>query len=297
MRGGPAATIPLEEREAGRTAIANADGLVASSGFIWVKTDDGRVVQVDPQDNRVLRSLKLDTVRDPHEYCQGLGADESSIWVCARNEGSTDVVQLDPTTLRPLRRLPVDKAFDQLRLPFSGGRIWVLSDEGRTALAIQPATGMTARYPLPVRCLQLAGSDTVLVATCRTENTVLRLDPASGSVLTRATVPAPGIAAIAGEAVWVDSSSGVLKLDRKLHRVLAFADVQAGLGGDLVVDGSSTVWVRQEAGFLLRIDTSVGTITERVAPAQTLSGGSLLVTPEAVWTTASDDGLLIRLSR
>jgi hypothetical protein len=45
----PLATTSLARRQIGRITIDNADGLVAVLGFIWVKTDDGRLVKSIPE--------------------------------------------------------------------------------------------------------------------------------------------------------------------------------------------------------------------------------------------------------
>jgi len=55
-------------------------------------------------------------------------------------------------------------------------------------------------------------------------------------------------------------------------------------------------WVRLEDGFLYRIDPGSNQLIEQIKTDESLSIGSILVTPDSIWTTASDDDLLIRLS-
>ena len=56
------------------------------------------------------------------------------------------------------------------------------------------------------------------------------------------------------------------------------------------------VWVRLEDGFLYRIDPASNELMEQIKTDQSLSIGSILVTPDSIWTTAGDDDLLVRLS-
>ena len=69
------------------------------------------------------------------------------------------------------------------------------------------------------------------------------------------------------------------------------------MGGDLAVDDTGAIWARQQSGFLLRIDPNRNAVVERVAAPASLSGGSLPITGDSIWTTASDDAALLRLRR
>jgi len=293
----PLATTPLAERQIGRITIDNADGLVAALGFIWVKTDDGRLVKVDPRTNRIVRQRKLDTATEQSHYCQGIGTDGKSVWACATTDTATDVVKVDPTSLAPVQRLRVNKVFDQLRLPFAGGKLWVLGADGSSLIGVDPVTGAATSRRLPVRCLQLFGSDNVLVATCRVDNVILRIDPASGSVSARRSIASPGFAATSETDTWVDTSEGVQRLDPALRTTAVYPDLVVGLGGDLAMDGTGEIWARQQSGFLFHIDPNRNAVVEQVTASGSLSGGSLLITGDSIWTTASDDAVLLRLHR
>ncbi|MDX6274495.1 MAG: hypothetical protein QOJ92_1705 [Frankiales bacterium] len=296
VTGGPAASGALADRELARVAIANADGIASVDGSLWVKTDDGRVVKVDPLRNRIVGEIRLDTSSDRSHYCQGIGADGTSVWACAATDHGIDVVQLNPQTLRPVRRLALNKIFDQVRMPLVGGRVWVLTDDGKSLVAIDPASGRLSRYRLPTSCLQLEGRGQVLLATCRGAGRVLRINPASGKVAASADIGSPGIAAVTASTVWVDSSDGVLELDAdSLQRRVVYSGVHAGPDGDLAVDAGHRLWVRQKAGFLILIDPASSSVVEALSSPVPLSGGSLLVTADEVWTTAYDDGLLIKV--
>ena len=293
----PLATKPLAQRQIGRITIDNADGLVAALGFIWVKTDDGRLVKVDPRTNRIVGQRKLDTATEQSHYCQGIGTDGKSVWACATTDMATDVVKVDPTSLAPVHRVQVNKVFDQLRLPFAGGKLWVLGADGTSLVGVDPATAAATVRKLPVRCLQMFGSGSMLVATCRVDNVILRIDPASGAVSARRSIASPGFAVTSGTDMWVDTSEGVQRLDTALRTTAVYPELVVGLDGDLAVDDTGAIWARQQSGFLLRIDPNRNAVVEQVTASRSLSGGSLLITGDSIWTTASDDAALLRLRR
>jgi hypothetical protein len=53
--------------------------------------------------------------------------------------------------------------------------------------------------------------------------------------------------------------------------------------------------VRASGGTISRIDGASGRLVERIAPEGPLSGGSLVVAFGSIWTTAGDEGRVIRL--
>ena len=102
---------------------------------------------------------------------------------------------------------------------------------------------------------------------------------------------------MSGTDVWVDTGEGVQRLDSSLRTTAIYPDLVVGLDGDLAVDDTGAIWGRQKSAFLLRIDPNRNAVVERVAPPSSLSGGSLLITNDSIWTTASDDATLLRLRR
>ena len=128
-----ARTTGYSERVQARVRVDNGDGLAEVDGSIWVKTDDGRVVRVDPRTNRVTGQVPVDTSTDSSSYCQGIGVVEGALWACSANGQSTDVAEVDSATLKVKRRVPVDKVFDQMTLPAGADSLWILSDNGTKA--------------------------------------------------------------------------------------------------------------------------------------------------------------------
>jgi hypothetical protein len=133
----PAAAAAYSARHQATVEVANADGLVAVAGAVWVKTDDGRVVRVDPATNRVSGEVKVDTVADTYKHCQGIGTDGTAVWACATTDAGIDLVQIDPAALRIVRTVPVGTVFDQLTLPATSHGIWVLTADGTSVSVVE----------------------------------------------------------------------------------------------------------------------------------------------------------------
>jgi streptogramin lyase len=89
-------------------------------------------------------------------------------------------------------------------------------------------------------------------------------------------------------------TTGVAK---PLATTAVYPELVVGLDGDLAVDATGAIWARQQSGFLLHIDPNRNAVVEQVTASRSLSGGSLLITGDSIWTTASDDAALLRLRR
>ncbi|WP_433167220.1 PQQ-binding-like beta-propeller repeat protein [Kribbella sp. CA-247076] len=290
----PATTATYAERQQAVISVANGDGLAAAAGAVWVKTDDGRVVRVDPRTNRVTGETKVDTTSDENEYCQGIGADRASVWACATGDDGIGVVQLDPATRRIVRRVAVDKVFDQLAMPFTSRGLWVLTANGSSAGVVDPTTGRFTSYPLGVRCLQLTAQGDRVVATSATEGKVVALDATSGAVVANASLPAPRLAVAAGDGFWIDTGDGLTRLSRELAVPSVYGNLSAGSNGDLIATADA-IWLRSADGTITKLDPGTGEVVERITPEQPLTAGSLLIAFGSIWTTSSDEGTLTRL--
>lgn len=292
----PARTATFDQLQQAVVDIANPDGIVALAGSLWVKTDDGRAVRLDPATNRVTAQVRLDHVSDPRTYCQGIGSDGTRVWACAAEDRGTALAQIDAAGARVVRRVRLDKHFDQLALPATARGMWSLTGDGSVVRVVDPASGHSTAYPLGVACHQLAAAGNRVVATASAANLVVVLDAASGTVVGRVHLSGPRIAALLDGEVWVDTDDGLTRLGPDLHVRSRYPHVVAGLGGD-VLAAVGSIWVRASDGPITRIDPATGQVVERITVARQLSGGSLYVAFGSIWTTANDEGVLIRLRR
>jgi outer membrane protein assembly factor BamB len=283
--------------------INNPDEIVSVQGFIWVKTDDGRVVQVDPATNTVVADIKVDTTTDPSRYCQGLGADENNVWACSASgdadQASIDVVRIDPKSRNVVATVNVGKIFGQFEMPFLDNQIWVLSGNGDKLVGIDVTTNQpNPAIDLGLNCNQIAPLNEFLLASCTKDNIILKIDSKTSQVVDRISVETPHFIVSTKDSLWVTQDNSVVRLDARTLRPIAdFSKLfNVSLTGDIFATDDS-VWVRQDQGFLYRIDLSSNEMMEQIQTANPLSGGSLIITSDSIWTTASDDGKLFRLSR
>jgi hypothetical protein len=276
--------------------------IVFAGGFIWVRTANGHVVQVDPATNTMVAAIKVDRTAELDHYCQGLGTDGETIWACsASGEGedrTIDVVRIDPDTQSIVETFKVGKVFDQFYMPFLSNQIWVLSGNGDKLIGIDVTTNQPGpAIDLGARCFQLAATDKALFATCAIDNLVLQIDPEKKEVTRRVNIESPGIITAAGNGIWVLQDNAVLRLDpESLSQVVVFTNLPGVDSTGDIFATDDAVWVRQESGFLYRIDPANNELIEQIKPDQSLTGGSVLATSDSVWTTAIDDNLLLRLS-
>ena len=100
--------------------IPNLSWLAAYGGFVWVKRDDGFVDRIDARTNRSTGRVGRFTGQD--DYCQGIGAGGGAVWSCTKSA----ITRIDPKRMKIVARIPAGKVFDQGRLVFAQGRLWII---------------------------------------------------------------------------------------------------------------------------------------------------------------------------
>ena len=295
----PQTVTPLEERLQAAIEVGFPDEIVFVQGFVWVKTDDGRVVQIDPDTNSVVGDIKVDTVTNWHDYCQGLGTDGEFVWACATrgddNFRTIDVVRIDPATRSVIATVDVGKIFDQYNMPFLDQRIWVLTGDGSKLVGIDTATNEPGpAIELGERCFQVAAAGDSLLVTCKLANLLLRVDPQSMQVTQRVSIsPSPWNVRASEDAVWVGVRNAVHRLDPATLASLVIFSVPGDQ--DLFITDAG-VWVRVDPGFLYRIDPLTNQVMEQFPSDQRhYNMGGFIVTDDSVWTSAGDDDLVLRI--
>jgi len=276
--------------------------MVFVDGYLWTKTADGHLIQIDPATNTITADIKVDTTTDNFHYCQGLGTDGNHIWVCSAGGDldirTTDIMRVDPESKSIVETIKINKVFDQLDLPFFRNQIWVLTDNGNKLAGIDASTNETLNsMDLDARCFQLTAVDNFLFASCKLDNVILQIDVEKMEVTAQATLKSPGVIAGDEKGIWVALDNSIVRLEpNTLNPVATFTNLpRIGSSGDIFVT-KEAVWVRQEDNFLYRIDPATNQIIEQIVVTEKLAGGSVLVTTDSIWITAYDDNLLMRLS-
>ena len=291
----PSTVGTLNSRLVAKISVPNPDGLVEVGGAVWVKTDDGSVVRIDPRTDTVTGTVHLDTATDPAHYCQGIGTDGTAVWACTAGDSTTGIVRLDPTTMAKERQLPSTRSSTSSRCrtrPVACG----CSPAGVTP---SPSSILQAKRRCPTRwaarCQQLAASSAVIVATCANDDVAVALDPATGRVRTRVPLAAPRIAAVTGHDVWVDTSHGLTRLGADLKVRAVYPRMTLGLAGDLSIASDGALWARGPGGVLWRIDPTRNIVSDQLNSSPALSAGSLMVTTNALWTSANNEDFVLHL--
>jgi streptogramin lyase len=290
----PASTAAYAARAQAVLPVDSADAMAAVGGALWVKTDPGFVFRIDPATNKITDKIVVDKGIDQSQYCQGIGSDGASVWPCATRREGTGLAQIDPATKRVVRVVPATKVFDQLAIPATPRGLWLLTAEGTQVSVVDPASGKVMAYPLGARYLQLAAHGDRVVATSSVNGAVVAVDANTGRVVKRTTMNTPREAILIGTDVWVDTADGLTRLTRDLEARTVYKGVTAGTGGDIFA-GSGSAWLRDSGGTIYRIDPATGRVLERISPADSLSGGSLITAFGSIWITDSEAGKVIRL--
>ncbi len=283
---GDVAAVPVEQRGGERLEIGgNPDWLAAAGDALWVKTDSGALVRVDPD------SLKTSApVAVADALCQGIGAGDDAVWSCAGETGQ--VVRVDPASRKVAATVEAGKINAQGQIPIAFGHAWVLVDDGSKLVGIAD-DAVAKTIELGTVCTELTATATALWAACPTDGLALKIDPEAGEVVARVEGLPKALTIAAGEDVWVGFDGGLARIDEATGEVTAVVDAAPGpVGGIAVTDDA--VWVRAEGRFLRRVDPATAEVVEDVtAPEQ--SGGSVIVAFGSIWATASDDDALYRV--
>lgn len=287
----PGQTVALRSVQQAAINIPNLSWLTFYRRHVWVKTDDGFVVKVDPRTNKPTGRVGAFTGQDT--YCQGIGSGGGAVWSCSRS----NITRIDPQRTKIVASVPVGKVFAQGRLVFMDGRLWVIA--GRTGNELVGIDARTNRPDppiiLPVGCSDLAQGGNAVWVLCPTANRVVKVDVAHRSVAGIVVVPAPSDGFATATDLWVGSDEGLVRVNaNSLKRVAVFEGLNPGTAGDVAVNGDR-VWVRINGPFLYRIDAKSNKVAKQITSGGTVGGGSLLVGAGSLWTGADDAGNLLRL--
>ena len=262
-------------------------------GSVWVNAGDGFNTRIDAQTNKPTGRIGRFTPGGAGNYCQGLGAGGGAVWSCVK----TGVTRIDPTRMRITATIPIGKAFDQGRLVFMGGRIWVITGPtGNQLVGIDTTTNQPGPpITLPFGCDDLASGGTSLWVLCPRADHVVKVDVAHRSIQGTLALAQTYDGAATATDLWVGSSQGLVRVNATTLKPEAiFQNLDPGQTGDVAVDGDH-VWVRTTDGFLHLIDARSNTVVEQITGTPGLGGGALLIAAGSVWTTADDAALLLRL--
>lgn len=214
--------------------------------LLWVTNSiEGTISVIDPATNTVVDTVVADAPSSVDTHGWGpISASTDAVWA-AFNNGVTEF------TMPLLRFDPATRAkVAEIQINF-----------GITDIAV--------------------GAGSVWVAGFR-ENTLARVDPATGTVAATFDIPAP-LAVIAGDtAVWVTSMAGskVVRIDPATNQVAA--EVRLPAAALWLADAGDAIWVTTGAPQVVRIDPLTNELADEPIP-MTDTPGNIAITPTGVW--------------
>jgi YVTN family beta-propeller protein len=252
---------------------ATPTAVAAGEGAYWVTNAGGHTVsRIDPGTNAV------ETIQVGNGP-SGIATGDGAVWVV--NSLDANVSRIDPETNTVVERIDVGN--QPAGIAYTPGFVWVANSGDGTITKIDASSGKRLRR-FPITANQLAYGDGDLWASDPTKNRVVRIEPATGSVIAEIQV-GNGAAGVAygGGSTWVANSldGTVSRIDPTTNTVVATRST--GDGPTAVAADSRGVWVsNQFGGTVVRIDPGTNDVTRRVAvgnrpQAIALKGGMLLV--------------------
>lgn len=275
---------PTEGLIAAIEVLGGPDWLEADEHGVWAKLDNGSVVLISPATNAI-----VDSVDVGGDLCQGLGAGDGSIWACS----GPDVAHVDAGHPELLSIMPVGKTYTQGELGVAEGQVWVLTGDGSSLWGYLTDTqDAWSRFQLPVRGTDLGVGPAGMWVVSSVDGAVVHVDVASGRTRHTVAVAGPVDVAVDRE-VWVGAATETVRIDPSGAIDLRIP-VGAGPLGSVALTPSE-VWIRGTDPVLTRADRVTGAVIAQY-PLDVTSAGDTVYAFGSVWTSASDDAIVLRFA-
>src|SRR6266702_323034 len=114
------------------------------------------------------------------------------------------------------------------------------------------------------------------------DDTVLRIDPATGRVVKTISVRGPGELATSGTHVWVTSTGGMSRIDPATDQATVFRQPANTCCGEIAAT-SQGIWIINGNGALLRLDPATSKVVATTVLALDPFPASIAVSGDSVW--------------
>jgi streptogramin lyase len=277
LPSGVLASIPLTVGGVGGMA-----GSVATIGFgsVWVETHRGtQLFRIDPATDKVIATIDVG-----QESCAEPGIGFGKVWL-GPCDSSTKTIAVDAATNE------VAGSFDAYggSEAFTSEALWIADSSGKLS-KVDPTSYRTLAtydiFPGAFTGWIVSAGGSIWTASENGETgawggEVVKVDPSSGKVISRLTVPDPGpYATMTADLgyIWVkgDDSGRLLRIDPKTGSTTTF-DLPGFKGLTQLWDmwpatGLGSVWVRLADDAVSRVDPQTGKVTGTY-PADGAGGG------------------------
>jgi len=286
----PIATIPMT----GTMALAT-DG-----STVWLYTNDGKLVRIDPATNTIGASVTLSSVTDAY---QSLAGDRAGLWVT--DWDTSKVLRFDPVTLRATASIDVTTAPKGVLV--TTGAIWVANTRGGSVNRIDPKTNrivttITVGPTGPSGPNWLVRGFGSIWTGVPNIGAVVRINETTNAV--EATIPITGAASPCGglaatsTAIWITSCDGgtfATQIDPATNSVVGSIDL--GGNGYTFAVVADRPWVSPTKGQIVRLDPVSHAVDRVVAPGPAfLSGGAdIVVAAGSLWVMDWTTNQVLRL--
>jgi streptogramin lyase len=237
-------------------------GVAIGAGFVWVTTDDGQLVQVDPRSGSVVRSIDATRVGHVRELAAGAGG----VWLLPETTGAPEELwRYDPRRARLAPASTGGVIAYGITADVRGVWFADYAHQPDSVRRLDPATGaiamtLTGDCEAPIGL----GDGAVWVSGSfySGDHSVARIDPVTGAVIARIPLESvPTDLAAGGGALWIlDGSDSVSEVDPSVGRIVARYTV--GRLPQQVAYGDGAVWVTSGRDrTLTRIDPRSADLT------------------------------------
>ena len=297
----PSAPEPTSVTAEASVTVDKPMGMTFDGQALWVLTEDGRLVRIDPATNEVSDTVTLDGA---DVLYNGVSADPDGVWATRWSPGI--VYRIDPVTRSRTAQVETDVAKGVLA---AEGAVWVAHTHHGSVSRIDPATNEVAEAITvgptgnsgPNWLASGLGSIWVDIPNAAA---VVRIDQVTNVVqasiaIPTAATPCGGIA-VGNDAVWVascDGSNWLTRIDPTSNKVTAILDVGGG-ASPRIVNGAPWISVDRgaDSASILRIDPATNQFDRVLSPGDGfLGGGAMVVADGSLWIMDGANNRVLRL--
>jgi streptogramin lyase len=290
----PSVALPVA-RVSDRIDVGHATSVAYGAGSVWVSVDDGSILRIDAQTDRVIATIPTPVNPGWEVGGGGLSVADGSVWVAGSDASGGAVIQIDPSTNSVADTIRLSEG-DVADVAVDGATAWALISgnpgrpqvvridlSGDRVLATIPLDGGYGRF-----IFAEGGAVFAAIAQPRggpfDTGTLARIDPATNEVVGSLDLGTyPSVAAGDG-AIWAVTDQGLVQIDPATGQPNGTGG-KIRCTGDALAAGAGGVWCFDPARdrALVRFNPEAGQVDIAMGPGQRTGGVALASSPGSVW--------------